>query len=57
MDRPKSDACARTVSLDTATMTILHTHRTGQDTERLEVGDGWPDTDLVFTQPDDHPTP
>ncbi|WP_239406173.1 site-specific integrase [Frankia sp. Cj3] len=55
MDRPKSDAGDRTVPLDSDTITILHAHQARQDAERVACGADWPDTDLVFTQPDGHP--
>ncbi|WP_131766138.1 tyrosine-type recombinase/integrase [Candidatus Protofrankia californiensis] len=55
MDRPKSDAGDRTVPLDTATIGLLHAYRAWQDSERTDYGDGWPDTDLVFTQSDGQP--
>jgi len=49
---PKTKAGARTVALDAATVAALRAWRAQQSAERLFMGAGWPDTDLVFTHPD-----
>lgn len=43
---------ARALRLDSATLAALRGWRTQQTTERLAMGAGWPDHDLVFTWPD-----
>lgn len=51
----KTDRSRRQVSLDPETVTLLRRHRKAQLKERLMVGDGYQDADLVFAQPDgDH---
>jgi integrase len=45
---PKTAAGARTLDLDAATVTALREHRKRQAAERLQIGIGWRDNDLVF---------
>ena len=49
---PKSDAGARTVALDAATVASLRAWRRTQNAERLRMGAGWAGGDLVFTRSD-----
>lgn len=49
---PKTRAGHRTVSIDAGTMAVLRTWRATQAAERLMMGAGWPDHDLVFTNAD-----
>jgi integrase len=49
---PKTAAGARTIALDAVSVSTLKTWRTQQVQERLMMGSGWPETDLVFTNPD-----
>lgn len=48
----KTDKSRRQVGLDPETVTLLRRHRKAQIEERLMVGDGYQDGDLVFAQPD-----
>jgi integrase len=48
----KTDRSRRQVGLDPRTATLLRQHRTTQIEERLMVGDGYQDGDLVFAMPD-----
>ncbi len=48
----KTDRSRRQVGLDPRTATLLRQHRTTQLEERLMVGDGYLDGDLVFAMPD-----
>lgn len=48
----KTDRSRRQVSIDPETVTLLRRHRRAQLEERLMVGDGYRDGDLVFAQPD-----
>ena len=48
----KTDASARTVSLDAGTLDVLRTHRRRQTEFRLQLGSAWVDTGLVFTKAD-----
>ena len=50
-DRPKTDHGLRTVKLDAETLRIIGAHRAVQLSQRLAVGAGWTDLDLVFTAP------
>ena len=52
---PKTRAGARTVSLDPATVAPLRVWRKTQAEDRLLMGGGWPDGDLVFTHADGRP--
>jgi len=49
---PKTNAGARTVALDEKTIAVLRSWRRLQSEERLFIGAGWLDTQLVFTHPD-----
>jgi integrase len=49
---PKTKAGARKVALDAGTVAALKAWRAHQSSERLVMGGGWPDTGLVFTNPD-----
>jgi integrase len=51
----KTDRSRRQVGLDPETVTLLRRHRKTQLEERLMVGDGYQDEDLVFAQPDGAP--
>lgn len=48
----KTDRSRRQVSLDPETLKLLRQHRRVQLEERLMVGDGYQDGDLVFARPD-----
>lgn len=48
----KTEKSRRQVGLDPETVTLLRRHRKAQIEERLMVGDGYQDGDLVFAQPD-----
>jgi len=52
---PKTAKGRRTVALDPATVTALRTHRTRQREERLAMGPGYEDQDLVVCQIDGTP--
>lgn len=49
---PKTGAGTRVIDLDKPTITSLRSLRKRQLEERLAIGDGWPDHDLVFTHAD-----
>jgi integrase len=49
---PKTGAGTRVIDLDKATVTSLRSLRKRQLEERLAMGDGWPDHNLVFTHAD-----
>jgi integrase len=49
---PKTKKGRRTVSLDGGTVAALREHRKRQAAERLLMGAGWTDNDLVFCHPD-----
>jgi integrase len=49
---PKTASGRRTVTLDSGTVAALREHRARQAAERLLMGAGWTDTDLVFCHPD-----
>lgn len=49
---PKTNAGSRAVALDPGTVRSLKAWRAQQSAERLVMGVGWPDTDLVFTHGD-----
>ncbi|MGI8575306.1 MAG: tyrosine-type recombinase/integrase [Egibacteraceae bacterium] len=51
-EEAKSEASARTVHLDSRTVTALKEHRAEQERIRREVGPGYRDHDLVFCQID-----
>ena len=52
---PKTAKGRRTVTLDSGTVAALREHRKRQAAERLLMGAGWTDLDLVFCHPDrDH---
>jgi integrase len=48
----KTERSRRQVGVDSETATLLRRHRKAQLEERLLVGDGYRDGDLVFAQPD-----
>lgn len=48
---PKTAKGRRTVALDPTTVAALRTHRARQSQERLALGAGWDDQDLVVTGP------
>ncbi len=52
---PKTAKGRRTVSLDAVTVTALREHRKRQAAERLQMGAGWHDLDLVFPRIDGTP--
>jgi len=52
---PKSESGRRTVALDTTTVSILRTHRARQNAEKLALGGGYADDDLVFAREDGAP--
>ena len=49
---PKTAKGRRTVTLDKGTVAALREHRKRQAAERLLMGAGWTDNDLVFCHPD-----
>jgi integrase len=49
---PKTAKGRRTVTLDSGTVSALREHRRRQAAERLLMGAGWTDNDLVFCHPD-----
>jgi integrase len=49
---PKTAKGRRTVTLDSGTVAALREHRKRQAAERLLMGAGWTDNDLVFCHPD-----
>jgi integrase len=49
---PKTAKGRRTVTLDSGTVAALREHRKRQAAERLLMGAGWTDTDLVFCHVD-----
>lgn len=49
---PKTAKGRRTVTLDRATVAALREHRKRQAEERLQMGAGWTDNDLVFCKVD-----
>jgi integrase len=51
----KTSRSRRRVDLDAGTVAVLRAHRRTQASERLMVGAGWRDHDLVFTAPDGGP--
>ncbi|HEY7105565.1 MAG TPA: tyrosine-type recombinase/integrase [Acidimicrobiia bacterium] len=52
---PKTERSARTIDLDPVTVAALKKHRTGQLEQRLLMGAGYADRDLVFAKPDGGP--
>lgn len=52
---PKSVSGLRTVALDATTVTMLRTHRANQNKEKLALGAGYVDSDLVFAREDGAP--
>jgi len=55
MSTPKTAKGTRTVALDPATVTALRAHRKAQAEERMLIGAGWRDLDLVFPKVDGEP--
>ncbi|MFF1417440.1 tyrosine-type recombinase/integrase [Streptomyces sp. NPDC058280] len=51
-DDPKTDAGARTISLDSVTVEVLREHRCRQEADREKVDARWVSTGRVFTQED-----
>ncbi|WP_116244695.1 site-specific integrase [Nocardiopsis sp. FIRDI 009] len=49
---PKSAAGRRTITLDSGTVRVLRSWKRFQNEARLQAGQGWADSGLVFTQPD-----
>jgi integrase len=49
---PKTTKGRRTITLDSGTVAALREHRKRQAAERLLMGAGWTDNDLVFCHPD-----
>ncbi|MFF8953757.1 tyrosine recombinase XerC [Streptomyces sp. NPDC014940] len=49
-DDPKTDAGARTIALDSATVQALRRHRARQDQDRKQWGSAWMETGRVFTK-------
>jgi integrase len=52
---PKTRKGRRRFSVDEETVSSLRTHRAAQAAERLLIGQGWHDSDLVFTAPGGDP--
>lgn len=55
MGTPKTARSRRTVALDAGTVAVLRGHRAKQAAERLQIGSGWRDHDLVFCKVDGEP--
>lgn len=55
LEDPKTEDSDATVALDTETITVLRAHQAQQDRQCKALGQAWPDTDLVFTEPDGQP--
>ena len=55
LDEPKTDQSRRLVMLEPETITALKSHRAGQLEERLAIGAGYRDLDLVFCRVDGQP--
>ncbi len=55
MGTPKTAKGRRTVTLDAVTVAALREHRKRQAAERLQLGGGWRDLDLVFCRVDGTP--
>lgn len=55
MGTPKTAKGRRTVLLDGVTVAVLKEHRTRHHVERLRMGAGWTDLDLVFARIDGTP--
>lgn len=53
---PKHDR-ARTISISKALVAVLRAHRASQAAERLAMGAGYQDQDLIFARPDGSPIP
>ena len=51
---PKSAAGRRRISLTTAAVSALRSHRAAQVARRLQLGPAWQDSDLVFDRRDGH---
>ena len=47
----------RTISISTALVAVLRSHRAAQAAEKLALGAGYEDQDLVFARPDGSPIP
>lgn len=54
-DAPKTGSANRRVTLDAGTVATLREHRARQNKERLAIGPGWADEDLVFCRADGTP--
>jgi integrase len=54
-ERTKTDRGRRRIDLDPSTVTVLRAQRRRQAQQRLLIGAGYPDNDLVFAQPDGTP--
>ena len=52
---PKTGRSRRTIDLDPMTAAILRAHRRVQLEQRMVMGSGWADLDLVFAQPTGEP--
>ena len=52
---PKTRNARRTIELSEVTVALLRAHRAAQNAERLQLGPGWRDGDLVFTRSDGSP--
>jgi integrase len=52
---PKTKKGKRPVALDPAKIAALREHRIRQEKDRAEVGAGWTESGLIFTQPDGRP--
>jgi integrase len=55
ISEPKTARGRRTISLDPATVAMLHQHRHQQRQERQAAGKDYVDQDLVFARPDGQP--
>jgi len=55
MGSPKTSRSRRTVALDPGTVAVVRAHRKAQAAERLQIGAGWRDNDLIFPKVDGSP--
>jgi integrase len=55
VSEPKTARGRRAVALDAGTVAALRAHRARQAADRLAIGPGWRESDLVFTQADGSP--
>ncbi|MBR7824684.1 tyrosine-type recombinase/integrase [Actinospica sp. MGRD01-02] len=52
LTQPKTEDSYRTIALSDPVIELLRAHQEAQDKQRIECGDSWTDTGLVFTHED-----